>query len=319
MSLLLVDGLGVEFRTRDGVVRALEGVGFGVAEGEIVGVVGESGSGKSVTAQALLRILEPAGRVVAGTAAFGGVDLLSCPEAAMRMVRGRQIGMVFQNPRGALNPVVPVGRQIEDVLVHAGGMARRAARGRAIELLAEVRISDPARRAAALPMQLSGGMCQRVMMAVALAGRPRLLIADEPTTGLDVTTQAAVMALLAREMRERGMALLLITHDLALAGEHCDRVVVMHAGHVVEEGPVGAVLGAPQHPYTQRLVATMPQGKADVSELLPIAGGLPDLRGDLLPCRYALRCERHVPACDVGVLARVAVGPGHDVACRFPG
>ena len=319
MSLLCVDRLGVSFGTPEGVVRAVEGVSFAVAAGEIVGVVGESGSGKSVTAQALLRILEPAGRVVAGQARFEGLDLLACSERAMRAVRGRQIAMVFQNPRAALNPVMPVGRQIEDVLVYAGSMARRAARVRAVAMMEAVRIAEPERRAAALPMALSGGMCQRVMLAIALAAGPKLLIADEPTTGLDVTTQAAVMALLGREIRDRGMALLLITHDLALAGEHCDRVVVMHAGHVVEDGPVARVLGAPAHPYTQKLVGTMPQGKEDVSELSPIAGGMPDLLGPVPPCRYAGRCERWAAACDVAPLPLVERGVGHTVACRFPG
>ncbi len=316
MSLLDVCGLSVAFRTRAGIVRAVEDVSFAMQPGEILGVVGESGSGKSVTAQALLRILEPAGRVTAGRAAFDGLDLLSCPEAAMRRVRGRAVSMVFQNPRAALNPIVPVGRQLADVLVHAGGLSRPQARARAVALLEEVRIADAPRRAAALPMELSGGMCQRVMMAIALAASPRLLIADEPTTGLDVTTQAAIMALLSREIRGRGMALLLITHDLALAGEHCDRIAVMHAGHLVEHGPAAEVLGAPLHPYTRRLVSTMPQGKVDVGDLVPIPGGLPDLRGALPPCRYAARCERHASACDDGPLPRL--GDAHMVACRFP-
>ena len=317
-ALLEVDGLTVQFRTRTGPVQAVQDVGFAVQPGEILGVVGESGSGKSVTAQALLRILEPAGQVSAGTARFDGLDLLACPESAMRRVRGRAISMVFQNPRTALNPVLPVGRQVADVLVHAAGLSRTAARARAIALLAEVRITDPARRATALPMELSGGMCQRVMLAIALAAAPKLLIADEPTTGLDVTTQAAVMALLTREIRDRGMALLLITHDLALAGEHCDRIAVMHAGHLVEHGPADAVLGQPRHPYTRRLVATMPQGKADIDALLPIPGTLPDLRRPLPPCRYAARCERHAPVCDDPPLPRHLPVPGHLVACRFP-
>ena len=316
MTLLDVQDLAVEFRTRAGPVRAVQDVSFTMQPGEVLGVVGESGSGKSVTAQALLRILEPAGRVTAGTALFDGIDLLSCPEPAMRRIRGRAIGMVFQNPRAALNPVLPVGRQVADVLVHATRLPRARARARAVELLAEVRIADPARRAAALPMELSGGMCQRVMIAIAIAASPRLLIADEPTTGLDVTTQAAIMGLLAREIRGRGMALLLITHDLALAGEHCDRIAVMHAGHLVEHGPASAVLDTPRHPYTSRLVSTMPQGKGAVADLVPIPGGLPDLRATLPPCRYAARCDHHAPECDEAPLPRH--GHEHMVACRFP-
>ncbi len=317
-ALLDVAGLSVEFRSGGGVVRAVEEVGFRLAQGEILGVVGESGSGKSVTAQALLRILGPAARITAGTAMLGGLDLLHAPEAAMRRVRGRAISMVFQNPRTALNPVAPVGRQIADVLVHAGGLSRRTARRRAHELLAAVRIAEPERRARALPMELSGGMCQRVMIALALAAAPRLLIADEPTTGLDVTTQAAIMALLVAEIRGRGMAMLLITHDLALAGEHCDRVAVMHAGHLVEEGTAAAIMEHSLHPYTRRLVSTMPQGKATLAELAPIPGGLPDLRGALPPCRYAARCEHHRPDCDAAPLPRLQPQPSRFVACRHP-
>jgi peptide/nickel transport system ATP-binding protein len=316
-ALLDVTGLSVAFRTSHGIVRVVDDVDFAVSAGEILGLVGESGSGKSVTAQALLRILDPATRV-GGSAMFGGIDLLHAPEATLRRVRGRAISMVFQNPRTALNPVVPVGRQIADVLVYAGGLARRTATARAVELLAAVRIADPARRARALPMELSGGMCQRVMIAIALAAAPRLLIADEPTTGLDVTTQAAIMALLAGAIRERGMSLLLITHDLALAGEHCDRIAVMHAGHLVEHGPAGAVLGAPLHPYTRRLVAAMPQGKAEIAELLPIGGALPDLACPLSPCRFAARCDRHGPDCDIAPLPRLSPAPDRLVVCRFP-
>ncbi len=316
--LLAVEGLSVAFRTPRGIVHAVQDVGFSVGAGEILGVVGESGSGKSVTAQALLRILEPAAFIAGGVAMFEGIDLLHAPESALRRVRGQAISMVFQNPRTALNPVVPVGRQIADVLVHAGGLARRAASARARELLAAVRIADPIRRARALPMELSGGMCQRVMIAIALAASPRLLIADEPTTGLDVTTQTAIMALLASAIRERGMSLLLITHDLALAGEYCDRIAVMHAGHLVEQGPAAAVLEAPLHPYTRRLVAAMPQGKADISELLTIPGALPDLARPLPQCRFAARCERRLPPCDLAPLPRLSPTPDRVVACRYP-
>ncbi len=316
--LLDVQGLCVAFTTRSGTVRAVQNVGFTVQPGEILGVVGESGSGKSVTAQALLRILDPAAQVTAGSAVLDGTDLLACSESAMRRVRGRAISMVFQNPRAALNPVVPVGRQVADVMVHAGGLPRRLARDRAVALLDAVRIADPARRAAALPMELSGGMCQRVMLAIALAASPKLLIADEPTTGLDVTTQAAIMALIAAEIRGRGMSLLLITHDLALAGEHCDRIAVMHAGHLVEHGPAADILRHPHHPYTRRLVATMPQGKPGIAALTPIPGNLPDLRSALPPCRYAARCENHRPDCDTPPLPHIYLTPTHFTACRFP-
>ncbi len=318
-TLLRVEDLSLAFRTRDGTVRALEHVGFEVDAGETVGVVGESGSGKSVTAFALLRILDRAARVSSGRALFRGVDLLACDEAALRRVRGREIAMIFQNPRAALNPVVTVGRQIATALRQAGrATTRRAAREAALELLARVRIADPARRFDALPMELSGGMCQRVMIALALAAAPSLLIADEPTTGLDVTTQAVIMELITGLAREAGMATLLITHDLALAGEHCDRIVVMHAGHVVETGPTADILSAARHPYTRRLIASMPQGKADLADLMPIPGGLPDLRADLPPCRYSARCERHDAACDAAPLPRIDVAARHSVACRHP-
>ncbi len=308
VSLLSIEGLGVAFRTRTGVVQAVLDVSFSVAPGEIVGVVGESGSGKSVTAQAVLRIMEPAGRVTAGRVTFDGMDLVTCPEQAMRGVRGRAISMVFQNPRAALNPVLPVGRQIEDVLVHAAGMRRRAARGRAVALLEAVRIADAGRRAAALPMQLSGGMCQRVGMAIALAASPRLLIADEPTTGLDMTTQAAIMALLSTEMRARGMALLLITHDLALAGEHCDRIVVMQGGRVVETGAAGDVLGAPQQDYTRTLVATIP-GRT-VPMVRTLTEGAPVLALEAVSCRFEVGRGRSVLAVDA---VSLVVRPGEAV------
>jgi peptide/nickel transport system ATP-binding protein len=307
-ALLEVQGLGIAFRTQAGLVQAVQNISFYIQPGEILGVVGESGSGKSVTAQALLRCLEPAGRVTSGSALIDGLDLLSCPEAAMRRVRGRVISMVFQNPRAALNPVVPVGRQVADVLVHAGGLARRAARARMLDLLASLRIADPKRRAAALPMELSGGMCQRVMLAIALAASPRLLIADEPTTGLDVTTQAAVMALLEGEIRARGMALLLITHDLALAGTYCDRIAVMQAGHLVERGQAAAVLQTPLHPYTAQLVASMPQGQpAALPRRVQTEAVTPLLDIDDLCVRFPLGSGRFLRAVD-GVSLQVGAG-----------
>jgi peptide/nickel transport system ATP-binding protein len=314
-DLLEIDGVSLEFRGRGGVVRALEEVSLSVREGEMLGLVGESGSGKSVTAYALLRILDSAAHVTAGRAVFRGIDLLHCDEAAMRRVRGRGIAMIFQNPRAALNPVVPVGRQIMAALRHAG--ADGSGRAQALELMERVHIADAGRRFAALPLELSGGLCQRIMIALALAARPALLIADEPTTGLDVTTQAVIMDLIAETARAAGMATLLITHDLALAGEHCDRIAVMHAGHVVEIAPTADVLHRARHPYTQRLLATMPQGKTVLDDLHPIPGGLPDLRSVLPPCRYAARCERHADDCDAGPLPRIWEGE-HFMACRHP-
>ena len=314
---LAVEDLSVEFRTRSGIVKVLDHVGFSVDKGETVALVGESGSGKSVTAFAVMGILDPAGKVTSGRALFGGADLLALSERDLAEQRGRELSMIFQNPRTALNPIRPVGRQIEDVLLRHGNVTRAEVKRRAVELLARVQIPDPERRYAAYPFQLSGGMCQRVMIALALACAPALLIADEPTTGLDVTTQAAIMDLI-QDLGERTtMATLLITHDLALAAEHCDRIVVMHAGHVVEVAPAEALFEAPRHPYTAKLVGATPHGAERLEDLAAIPGGLPDLRGDLPPCRYRFRCERHAPMCD-GPLPRVEVVPGHLVACWKP-
>jgi peptide/nickel transport system ATP-binding protein len=318
IPLLAVEDLSVEFRTRDGVVRALDGVSLSVGRGETVGVVGESGSGKSVTALAILGILHPAARVTAGRAVFGGLDLLAAGEDRLREYRGRELSMIFQNPRTALNPIRPVGRQIEDVLRRHANLASRQLRERATALLARVQIADPARAYHAYPFELSGGMCQRVMIALAVACSPALLIADEPTTGLDVTTQAAILELIDELRAQSRMAMVLITHDLALAGERCDRIVVMHAGHVVETAPTAELFAAPRHPYTARLIASTPRPGVALSGLRPIPGTVPDLRTALPPCRYRTRCERAAAACDEPPLPRVAVGEGHTVACRVP-
>jgi peptide/nickel transport system ATP-binding protein len=303
VPVLDVAGLSVEFRTRSGTVRALEDVSLAVHRGECLGVVGESGSGKSVTA----------GRVL-----FGGADLLSLPERAVGDLRGRELSMIFQNPRAALNPIRPVGRQIADVLVRHGGVTRARAPARAAALLAEVGIPDPARRAAAYPFELSGGMCQRVGIALALACRPALLIADEPTTGLDVTTQAVIMDLVLGLARARGMATVLITHDLGLAARHCDRVAVMHAGHVVEDAPAGELFAAPRHPYAARLLAGDARPGPGAVRPRRIPGGLPDLRRDDLPaCRFLPRCDRARADCAAPPLPRREAG-GRLVACRYP-
>jgi peptide/nickel transport system ATP-binding protein len=315
--LLEVRDLTVEFRTRSGTVRALDGVDLAIARGEAVALVGESGSGKSVTAFAVMRLLDPAARIVRGGIRFGGMDLLAMPEAKLRQLRGRELSMIFQNPRAALNPIRTVGRQIADVLVRHGGVTRAAAPARAVATLAAVGIPDPERRARAYPFELSGGMCQRVMIGIALACEPALLIADEPTTGLDVTTQAVIMDLIAGLGRARRMATLLITHDLGLAATCCERIVVMHAGHVVEAAPVAELFARPRHPYTAKLIAATPRPGARLEGLAAIPGRLPDLRrADLPACRYSARCERYSPPCDAP-LPRL-VERGHMVACRSP-
>jgi len=314
-SLLMVEDLSVEFRTREGVVRALEAVGFSVRRGETLGIVGESGSGKSVTAHALLGLLPPAARVTAGRAVFGGLDLVAASPGQRLAYRGRELSMIFQSPRTALNPIRTIGRQISDVLVRHANVSRVKVRARALELLTRVQIPDPERRYDAFPFELSGGMCQRVMIALAIACAPALLIADEPTTGLDVTTQAGVLDLLDELARASRMATILITHDLGVVAERCDRIVVMHAGHVVEAAPVRQILTAPLHPYTARLIASTPRAGTKLAALAPIPGAVPDLRGMLPPCRFRARCERAATVCDEAPLPRVEVAPGHVVAC----
>lgn len=320
--LLDVRDVGLEFRTRSGTVRALEGVGFRLHKGEMLGLVGESGSGKSVLSYALLGISDRAARITGGSAMFGGLDLLQADEATLADLRGREISMVFQSPRTALNPIRPVGLQIEDVLrrhaAAAGPDLGRSLKQRAVQALREVAIADPERRVKAYPFEMSGGMCQRVMIAVALACRPSLLIADEPTTGLDVTTQAAVMDLIAGLAKERQMATIFITHDLALAADHCDRIVVMHAGHAVESAPTAALFAAPRHPYTQRLMSSTPNARSTVASLQPVPGNLPDLRRvDLPGCRFAERCERAAERCRAE-RPRLDPAQDHAVACWFP-
>ncbi|MGA8356909.1 MAG: ABC transporter ATP-binding protein, partial [Xanthobacteraceae bacterium] len=257
-------------------------------------------------------------RVAAGRAMLGDLDLLSATPKQLAQVRGRKIGMIFQNPRTALNPIRPVGRQIADVLIRHGNVSRRTAPAHAVEMLRAVGITDPARRAKAYPFEMSGGMCQRVMIAIALAAKPSLLIADEPTTGLDVTTQAVIMDLINDLAKELGMATIFITHDLALAGQRSARIVVMHAGHVVENAPTADLFVNPRHPYTAELIAATPDSAASLDELAAIPGSLPDLRRtDLPPCRYSERCPRKIAAC-AQPLPLAAPGAAHFVACWNP-
>ncbi len=288
--LLSVRNLTVEFATRKGIVKAVRSIDLDVAKGETVGIVGESGSGKSVTSYAVMRILDRAGRIADGAVTFSGVDLRNAPESAVREMRGREMAMIFQNPRAALNPIRTVGRQIEDVLIEHVQADSRTAKGKAIEALTRVRIAHPEERYHAYPYELSGGMCQRVVIALALACQPQLLIADEPTTGLDVTTQKAVMDLIVELTRERGMSTILITHDLGLAAAYCDKVVVMEKGHVVETAPSAAIFSAPSHPYTRKLMRATPRPGGTLRGLLPedapaaaeVPARLPERRGPLL-------------------------------------
>lgn len=317
-ELLRIDGLSLEFRTRSGTVSALQQISLGLDKGETLGLVGESGSGKSVLSYAIMGIQDPAARITSGAVRFGGMDLLAMPEQQMADVRGREIAMIFQNPRIALNPIRRVGDQIADVLARHTTTPAREREARAVAMLQAVRIPDPQRRARAYPFEMSGGQCQRVMIAMALAANPALLIADEPTTGLDVTTQAAIMRLLREAATDRQMATLLITHDLALASESCDRIAVMHAGHLVEIDPTRELFTRPRHPYTAKLIRSVPANARSLADLDAIPGSLPDLRSTQLPaCRFADRCARAQALCRTQALPAVLEGESM-VACHFP-
>ena len=273
--MLSVKDLSVMFQTRRGAVDAVRGISFDVAKGEILGIVGESGSGKSVTSYALMRILDAGGTIKAGEATYSGIDLRRAAERDMRDIRGREISMIFQNPRAALNPIRKVGHQIEDVLRQHNRATRQDARAKAIEALEAVKIKDAEARYDAYPFELSGGMCQRVVCAIALACDPRLLIADEPTTGLDITTQKAVMDLVRDLIRERDMSSILITHDLGLAAQYCDRLLVMKDGLIVEQGDPTQIFTEPRHAYSRKLVDATPRAGASVRDLLPEEARMP--------------------------------------------
>ena len=317
--LLEIRGLKTHFKTDDGWVHAVDGVDLHVDAGETLCVVGESGSGKSVTAMSVLKLLPmPPGRIVAGQVLWEGRDLVPLSQAEMRKLRGREIGMVFQEPMTALNPVYTVGEQIGESLRLHEGLSRAAALDRAAELLALVHISLATRRVHDYPHQFSGGMRQRVMLALALACKPRLLIADEPTTALDVTIQAQILDLLG-ELKERlGMAVLLITHAMGVVAEVAQRVVVMYAGQVIEEGSVEQLFERPWHPYTQGLIRSIPRIDADASRgtrLASIHGTVPSLLAPPPGCRFAPRCAYARDACTRATPALREVGPGHRVAC----
>ena len=319
MHLLEIRGLKTHFRTDDGWVHAVDGVDLHVDAGETLCVVGESGSGKSVTAMSVLKLLPmPPGRIVAGQVLWEGRDLVPLSQDDMRQLRGREIGMVFQEPMTALNPVYTVGEQIGESLRLHEGLSRAAALERAAQLLALVHIPQAARRVHDYPHQFSGGMRQRVMIALALACKPRLLIADEPTTALDVTIQAQILDLLA-ELKDRlGMAVLLITHAMGVVAEVAQRVVVMYAGQVIEEASVERLFERPWHPYTQGLIRSIPRIDAEASHgsrLVSIAGTVPSLLAPPPGCRFAPRCAYARDACTRATPALREVAPGHRVAC----
>jgi oligopeptide/dipeptide ABC transporter ATP-binding protein len=313
--MLDVEHLTTVFDLPSGPAPAVNDVSFTVGAGETLGLVGESGSGKSVTALSILRLVQPPGRIAAGRIRFKGRDLLALPEAEMRKVRGAEIALIFQEPSTALNPVFTIGDQIAEALLVHGKATKTEARVRAVELLEAVHMPNPGARVRAYPHQLSGGQRQRVLIAMALACRPSLIIADEPTTALDVTIQAQILDLL-REMRSSlGLSLLLITHDLGVIAEIADRVAVMYAGRVVEHGPVRDVLRRPQHPYTRGLLAAMP-GRSK-ARLQAIDGSVPSLEALPPGCAFHPRCPDRFGPCATAVPEDVTVGSAHGVRCHL--
>jgi peptide/nickel transport system ATP-binding protein len=317
-ALLRAEGLRTSLDASGGeVVRALDGVDLAIARGETFAIVGESGCGKSMTALTLMRLLPEQGRVVGGTARLDGTDLLALPEVRMRDVRGGRVAMIFQEPATSLNPVLTIGRQIVEVLERHVGLRGASARARALSLLDAVGIADGARRLDEYPFQLSGGMKQRVMIALALAAEPELLVADEPTTALDVTIQAQVLEVLARLQRERGMSILLITHDLGVVAGMAHRVAVMYAGQIVEVGPRTAFFRAPQHPYARKLFAALPGAGARGAALEVIPGQVPSLAGTFLGCRFVDRCEHAFERCRSEPPGWTRAGEGHLVRCHL--
>jgi peptide/nickel transport system ATP-binding protein len=292
--LLEVRGLRTSFATRAGVVRAVTGVDFSVARNEVLGLVGESGCGKSVTSLSILGLIGEPGRVEGGQVLLEGVDLLRLPRDQMRRIRGDRIAMIFQQPQSSLNPVMRVGRQISEALEIHRGLRGRSARSRSVELMAMVGIPDARRRADAYPHELSGGMAQRVMIAIALACEPELLIADEPTTALDVTIQAQILDLMRKLKEETGTAIILITHDLGVVAEMCDRVAVMYAGEIVEQSSVRTLFTDPRHPYTRGLIGAVPVPGVIRDELATIPGNVPNLIDLPAGCRFAPRCVARV-------------------------
>jgi oligopeptide/dipeptide ABC transporter ATP-binding protein len=315
--LLIVKNLETCFFTRAGVVRAVDRVSFALSAGKTLAVVGESGSGKSVAGLSIMRLVPPPGRIVGGEIVFEGRNLLDLEPEEMRKLRGREIAMIFQDPMTSLNPVYTAGDQIAEAIRLHQGLARKQASRKAIEMLERVRIPEPARRAQDYPHQLSGGMRQRVMIAMALSCNPKLLIADEPTTALDVTIQAEILSLLGSLREEFGIAMLLITHDLGVVAETADSVAVMYAGQLVEEAPVRELFKNPRHPYTEGLLLSIPRISEEHGRhrLQTIEGSVPELIHLPPGCRFASRCAYQRPECTAADISMVALTPSHHSRC----
>jgi len=316
MALLEVRNLGVHFHTREGIVRAVDGVSYALEAGETLGIVGESGSGKSVSAYALLGLVPmPPGRIESGRALFGGRDLLRCSPAEIRAVRGKRISMIFQDPMTTLNPYMPIGAQLTEPLRVHDGVSKREAWRRAAEALEKAGIQDASRRLRMYPHEFSGGMRQRVMIAMALITEPEILIADEPTTALDVTVQAQILDLIKSLQHELGMAVIFITHDLGVVAGFCNHVLVMYAGRILESAGTRGLYHGPKHPYTQALMASMPAVHAQGDTLYTIPGLPPDLSQPIAGCPFAPRCEHVLPKCREQECPLMDVAPEHASAC----
>jgi peptide/nickel transport system ATP-binding protein len=322
-AIVEIDDLKVWFANRDGITRAVDGVSFGLLRGETLGIVGESGCGKSVTAMTMLQLIPSPPSVIAGGAIrYNGEDLLKFDEERMRTIRGNEISMIFQDPMTSLNPVLTIGEQIAETAVLHQKLGRRAARELAVEMLHKVNIPEPQRRADEYPHQFSGGMRQRAMIAAALVCNPKVLIADEPTTALDVTIQAQIIELILDLKREFGTSIIMITHDLGVVAETCARVVVMYAGRKVEEAAAGELFSAPLHPYTQGLLLATPRletapgtRRADRPRLSEIPGMVPTLKGELKGCSFTPRCHKATAICRESAPKIEDRGHGHMVSC----
>ncbi|MFT3866691.1 MAG: ABC transporter ATP-binding protein [Solirubrobacterales bacterium] len=317
MSLLEIESLRIEFPGEPDPLVAVKGVDLKLEAGEVLGLVGESGSGKSLTCRAVMRMVPEPGAISAGAVRFDGEDVLALDKRKLRDLRAHSVGMIYQNPFGSLNPVMRVGAQIAETLRVNRGMGREAAKTEAVALLERVGIEDPERRARAYPHELSGGMCQRVMIAIATAPGPRLMLADEPTTALDVTTQEQILKLLGQMRAEQGMAMLLVSHDFGVIAQACDRVAVMYGGHIVETGPVETIYHEAEHPYTRALLGSVPEldSAGNVRRRAALAGHPPELHEEIPGCVFAPRCTHSRPECATASMKLREVGTDHAAAC----